>query len=250
MSEWTQGRSPVDNPEAETARVDAYWQWLGASTGGDRRAAFAGYAVNAPLLWRKIETPAQADYEAWFMHHSIGHSWDKYSALGDIYSLRSGDDKTEATVLVADGVVIHAREHRNARLSPENRTHLLDFCQLKGFDIKPDDLPFDFHQNDGCPNTMLRMLRRLPVGEKEFHEVVFSGRAAQDQIEALVRALDIEMTAPAGSCLPESYGDLEFVVIRHVDTPADQERDIDALFDDMIEAAKARQIDFGDGLNI
>lgn len=244
MSTWTQGRSPLEDPAAEDARVEAYWKWLEATTGRDRLAAFAGYAVHAPLLWRKIETPTQADHEAWHMRHSIGHSWDKYSAVGDIYSLRSGDDKPEVTVLVADGVVIHAREHRNARLSPENMTHLLDFCILKGFEHKPDALPFDFHENEGCPNTMLRALRRQTDGAKDFHQVVFSGRATESQVEELIRAMDIEMTVPAGSCLPESYGDLELVVIRHVDLPADQERDIDELFKDMIEAAKARQIAF------
>ena len=244
MSTWTQGRSPLEDPAAEDARVDAYWQWLEATTGRDRHPAFAGYAVHAPLLWRKIETPAQADHEAWHMRHSIGRSWDKYSALGDIYSLRSGDDAPEATVLVADGVVVHAREHRNARLSPENMTHLLDFCSLKGFERKPDTLPFDFHENEGCPNTMLRALRRPPEGGKEFHEVVFPGRATQDQVELLVEALQIEMTVPAGSCLPESFGDLELALVRHVDVPADQARDVDELFNDMIEAAKARQISF------
>ena len=55
------------------------------------------------------------------------------------------------------------------------------------------------------------------------------------------------MTVPAGSCLPESYGDLELVLIRHVDTPADQDRDIDEPFEDMIEATKARQIFFDAG---
>ena len=180
------------------------------------------------------------------MRHSIGHSWDKYSALGDIYSLRSGDDAPEATVLVADGVVVHAREHRNARLSPENMTHLLDFCSLKGFKHKPDALPFDFHENEGCPNTMLRALQRPPRGGKEFHEVVFPGRVTQEQVEELVRALDIEMTVPAGSCLSESYGDIELILLRHVDAPADQSRDVDEVFDDMIMAAKERQISFSD----
>jgi len=244
MSAWTQGRSPLEDPAAEDARVDAYWQWLEASTGRDSHGAFAGYAIHAPLLWRKIETADQADHEAWHMRHSIGHSWDKYSALGDIYSLRSEGDTPEATVLVIEGLVVHAREHRNARLSPENQAHLLDFCRLKSFDIKADALPFDFHENDGCPNTMLRALRRRPDGSKDFHEVVFSGRATKSKVEDLIRAMDIEMTVPAGSCLPEIYGDLELVVIRHVDTPADQDRDIDELFEDMIEAAKARQIVF------
>jgi hypothetical protein len=243
MSEWTQGRIPFADSEAETSRVDAYWQWLEASQERDPQASFAGYAVNAPLLWRKIDTAAQADYEAWHMLHSIGHSWDKYSSLGDIYSLRSGDDEPEATVLVADGVVVHAREHRNARLSPENCSHLLDFCQLKGFVIKPDALPFDFHENDGCPNTMLRALRRPPEGGKEFHEVVFAGRATKDQVEDLVRALDSETMVPAGSCLPESCGELEVVVLRHVDTPATADRDTNALFEEMIDAVSARQID-------
>jgi len=244
MSEWTQGRSPLEDPAAEDARVDAYWQWLEVSTGRDPHADFAGYAIHAPLLWRKIETPAQADHEAWHMRHSIGHSWDKYSALGDIYSLRREGDTPEATVLVVEGLVVHAREHRNARLSPDNKTHLLDFCRLKGFEFKPDPLPFDFHQNDGCSNTMLRALRRQADGSKDFHEVVFSGRATESQVEELVRALDIEMTVPAGSCLPESYGDLELVLIRHVDTPADQDRNTDELFKDMIESAKARQLAF------
>lgn len=244
MSKWTQGRAPLQDPEAETARVDAYWQWLESSQKRDPQASFAGYAVHAPLLWRKIETAYQADHEAWHMRHSIGHSWDKYSALGDIYSLRSGDKAPEATVLVADGVVVHAREHRNARLSPENMTHLLDFCSLKGFEHKPDALPFDFHENEGCPNTMLRALRRPPGGGKEFHEVVFPGRATQGQVELLVEALQIEMTVPAGSCLPESFGDLELALVRHVDLPADQDRDVEELFNDLIEAAKAWQISF------
>ena len=246
MSEWTQGRIPFADSEAETSRVDAYWQWLEASQERDPQASFAGYAVNAPLLWRKIDTAAQADYEAWHMLHSIGHSWDKYSSLGDIYSLRSGDDEPEATVLVADGVVVHAREHRNARLSPENCSHLLDFCQLKGFVIKPDALPFDFHQNDGCPNTMLRALRRPPAGGKEFHEVVFAGRATEGQVEDLVRAMDVEVTVPAGCCLSESCGDIELILLRHVDAPADQSRDVDEVFNDMIMAARERQISFSD----
>ena len=247
MSEWTQGRIPFADSEAETSRVDAYWQWLEASQERDPQASFAGYAVNAPLLWRKIDTAAQADHEAWHMRHSIGHSWDKYSAMGDIYSLRSDGDTPEATVLVVERLVVHAREHRNARLSPDNKTHLLDFCRLKGFDIKPNALPFDFHENVGCTNTMLRALRRQPDGSKHFHEVVYSGRATESQVEDLIKAMDIEMTVPAGSCLPESYGDLELVLIRHVDTPADQDRDIDEPFEDMIEATKARQIFFDAG---
>jgi hypothetical protein len=244
MSAWTQGRSPLEDAAAEDARVDAYWQWLEASTGRDSHGAFAGYAIHAPLLWRKLETADQADHEAWHMRHSIGHSWDKYSALGDIYSLRSEGDTPEATVLVIEGLVVHAREHRNARLSPENQAHLLDFCRLKGFKHQPDDLPFDFHENDGCPNTMLRALRRPPGGGKEFHEVVFAGRANRQQVEDLVLAMISEIIVPAGSCLPVSFGDLELALVRHVDVPADQDRDIDELFEDMIEAAKARQIVF------
>lgn len=225
MTDWTGGRRPLKDPEAEAARKQAYWDWLDR---GDRRlkgmAEFVAYGVNAPLWWRRLETPEQADYEADFMHHSIGHSWDHYSQIGEVYSLRGRDETPKATILVKDGVVIHAREHRNARLAPEHMRALEDLAEMKGWAIEPDKLVFDHFENPGTRNTEIRILARQPSGAKVFTTTILSGSLSAGEAEALSNSLEMteRPTFEAGRLSADlaDLGEVEIVSLKGVNDDA------------------------------
>jgi hypothetical protein len=186
MDGWNGGRRPLEDDAAEAARTAAYWDWLASAAVGDDAPVVAWAGLG--WRWARLTTPAQADYEARHMRHSIGHSWDKYSSFGELYSLRGPDDLPEATVLVSGGRVVHAREHENARLSPPNAAALESLAARMGWEIVPEPTPFDVLRDDGSPNTRLRYLHRGRDG-KAFGEAVFAGRLDAAQMEDLFRCL-------------------------------------------------------------
>lgn len=194
---WTGGREPLANPDAESARVVAYWAWL---QGAEVRpgAARAVPATNGGH-WVALDSPADADFEARHMRHSIGHSWDKYSSLGHVISLRDIHGKPQATILVAGDVVVHAREQENARLSVDNMRALNAFAAVRGLTVKDDTLPFDSWDGD-APNTELRFLHRSHDNHKEFARVVFEGRLTTTEI------MEIANSSSGRSILPEPLG--------------------------------------------
>jgi hypothetical protein len=81
----------------------------------------------------------------------------------------------EATVLVVDNKVVHAREACNARLSASNEMALEKFCEDMGWTIVPDLHPIDIFQGDG-PNTSITYCSRHNGNEKTVASVVLPGR--------------------------------------------------------------------------
>lgn len=228
---WAGGRAPLIDKSAEEARKEAYWAWLDDSDPtDDEKGAFAGYAVNAPRFWRRIDGPAAADHEARHMRHSIGHSWDVYGAMGDVYSLRDGDETPHATVLVVDGEVVHAREEHNSRLSRYNQTLLGQFAEQKGWTVRPDATMFDIIRNTDelSVNTRITLLHRPQNGEKEFFAFVVEGRFTDDDADSLNRRCaaaphGVPIVArddlPYGAISEDAPPELEIHSIRHISEP-------------------------------
>lgn len=187
---WNDARSPLQDPAAEADRTAAYWAWIDDAEvqGATPPVATASNGGH----WAQLLSADDADFEAAHMRHSIGHSWAKYSTMGEIYSLRSPQGIPEATVLVAGGVVIHAREHRNARLSSENMRALEDFATESGWAIKPDTLPFDVLQDEQAPNTKFVYLLRGGGNAKLFSEAVVAGHLTDRQIASMAEAMGAE----------------------------------------------------------
>jgi hypothetical protein len=144
------------------------------------------------------------------MRHSIGYCWDQYSALGDLFSLRDGDNRPLVTVLVKDGAIVHAREAANARLSQQNDQALREFAETFGYDIVPDELPFDLLPDDGSPNTRFRYLLRDANNNKASEELIFPGRLGTDGARDLVNGLrDGRFFDPRALGLPDATELLE-----------------------------------------
>lgn len=237
---WTGPRAPYADPVEEAARTEAYWVWL------DEQPAQIGDAANFADAdyrggrWRQITTSDEADYEARAMRHSIGHSWDKYSGFGDIYSFRNADDVPQMTILVADGVVVHAREHRNARLSKQNRETLMIRAEDMGWDVKPDRFRFEVMTDEDAKanNTRVVFVQRGESNAKTFFTIVVRGRFTADQAQAAHDEFGRNSHAPAmvhlgdlprgvfGDQKPLSLVPLEIVSIRHVKDPATSAHDI------------------------
>lgn len=129
-------------------------------------------------------------------------------------------------MLVVDGAVVHAREHQNARLSPENRAELEAFARERGFDIKPDRLRFEAMRDEApeAVNTRITLLRRGAGGEKKFITAVVSGRFTEEDAVAVHEAFGPDDLAaplisaedlPGGLLPPEAAGPLEIVSLRH-----------------------------------
>ena len=192
-AEWPGGRIPLADEAAEAMRTNSYWAWL--TERADHIADAARPVVKMDEgHWALLQNGADADYEALHLRHSIGHSWGKYSTFGDIFSLRDGDNRPQATVLVADKVVVHAREAENARLSVANEAALQAFTEVMGFSIKADPLPFDMlktpdDQADRLTNTRMRYLHRADDNTKTIGSVVLEGRLSDRQINALASGL-------------------------------------------------------------
>lgn len=217
MAVWTDfpgGRMPLADPEAEAARTALYWAWLEQHQSDRRHAGRTVHEFADGGHVALLSEAQEADHEAARMRHSIGHSWTKYSAMGAIYGLRSASGESQATLLVipprpgldpegSRGTVVHAREHRNARLSPANQMRLEDFAAVMRFEIRPDRLPFEVLGEPDAPNTRLEYLFREASGEKRFGLAVFAGRLDEGQIEDLASGLhETRFFDPAAVGLP------------------------------------------------
>jgi len=198
---WPFGRSPISTPELEEKRVSAYWGWLDGAPrscpGGKQR-----YVSTEGFFWISLDDEAGADYEAFHMRHSIGHSWRKYRQIGPLFSLRDHENLPQATVLLAhpreaifnarDAAIIHAREHHNARLSRANMDRMVAFADVLGVGIEPDFDPslgvatcFEYWPDNDAPNTQVRYFTRDRHNRKQFFEQIMPGRASLDAVRAL-----------------------------------------------------------------
>lgn len=136
---WDEDRRPLPAEADDALRRARYWEWsarVGPDLGPDDapRIATAGDG----RAWHILAHAGQADFEAFHMRHSIGYNWDHYSGLGEIYSLRS-DGVPQATFLVADGVVVHARRAQNAPLEPADHSALSTLAAERGWRVAPPD---------------------------------------------------------------------------------------------------------------
>lgn len=176
-------RVPLDDPEAEEIRKEAYWRRLDADGPPIDRARTIGEGADG-WRWVVLADAADADFEAYHMRHSVGHSWGRYSAFGTIFGLRSPDGIPKATVLMAGNAAVHAREERNARLSPENEARLEAFAAAGGWTVRKDELPFEAFDGPGA-NTLVRFLVRDVSNRKTHGVAVMPGRPGAG---AVVRA--------------------------------------------------------------
>lgn len=182
-------RVPLDCRKAEEARTTAYWRWLEGVP-----AAVCGKGRHISNIsdgghWSLLETASDADFEALHMRHSIGHSWEKYSGVGYIYSLRSAYGIPQATILVKDDAVVHAREHENARLSEANMHALETLAAEMGWIVIVEGRVFDSHEDGDATATRIRYLKRYGTNEKTFATVVLDGRLNEKQINDVSRAV-------------------------------------------------------------
>lgn len=187
---WDHPRYPDEDDSVEEERTGIYWEWLdGQEAPGDAMAEFSTYIPEQPIWVRKITEPEHADYEAAHMRHSIGHSWAEYNSTGDIYSLRTDDERPLATVMVSEGVVVHARGQFNTRLDAVAARALESLCQLKGWSQHPDPLEFDHYIDPYIArdeeNTLMRVARRGDQGEVTISEHVLEGALDPDQASRL-----------------------------------------------------------------
>lgn len=235
MRDWTEARRPAEDPREEERRKAAYWDWL-SRTAATLTARGAAVAPATHGSWHRLTSPQDADFEAVHMQHSIGHSWDLYSGFGDLYSLRDADGIPQATVLVSDGVVVHAREQQNARLSPENLAELRAFAAERGWAVKPDPLRFDtLFGNDG-PNTRVTLVERRPEG-KRFLAFTVAGRMSPEQAREVHDAFGADPDAPATvsaqdvPVLPDwdGAGTLEVLSVRYVSEEPTADRSLEEV---------------------
>lgn len=190
ITSWDHPRYPEEDNSVEEERTGIYWEWLDdQESPGDAMAEFSTYIPEQPIWVRKLTDPEHADYEAAHMRHSIGHSWGKYSSAGEIYSLRTDDERPLATVMVSEGVVVHARGQFNTRLDAVAARALEQLCQLKGWSQHPDPLEFDHYIDPYIgpdeENTLMRIARRGEQGEVTISEHVLEGSLDQDQASRL-----------------------------------------------------------------
>jgi hypothetical protein len=185
-------RQPLSDWTSESARTQAYWSWLEAKAASVRDGSLDVAHAFGGGRWVRLSSAGDADYEAKHIRHSIGHSWDRYSKIGEIYSLRDEDNLPLATVLVQDvagaKVVVHAREHENARLSVANMAALEAFAESRDYRISQEPLPFDFFDDDG-PSTAVKYFHRAPDGAKTFSTVVLGGRLTRQQATQMAATL-------------------------------------------------------------
>jgi hypothetical protein len=137
---WPEGRRPLADEARDAERRERYWSWneaTGPRPGPDSAPRVA--AAPDGRAWHRLGDPLQADFEASHMRHSIGYNWDHYSAMGEILSLRS-EGLPEATVLVADGTVVHARRRENAPLLPADLAAVRALAGTWGWAVLDPDL--------------------------------------------------------------------------------------------------------------
>lgn len=245
-SEWEGFRSPDPDATVEAERTGRYWDWLDAQEApGEAVAEFVTYLANEPLWVRKLTSSAHADHEAHHMRHSIGHSWTKYSGLGDIFSIRSEGEVPQATILVAGNEVIHARGAYNLRLSEEMQSALHVLCDMRGWTIRPEQRKFDHFYDGEEPNTLIRTAIRLEDGSIGLQETVLEGILMPDQADIVEDGLDEQGRFNPGA-LEELFGDpgvrAEFICIASTSEPATSRMTVDE-FVDTWENAPTREQD-------
>lgn len=236
MTDWTGGRSRLADRNAEEARREAYWAWVRNTPGaGDPGGEFVTYVPNAPFWWRHLRTATQADHEARALEHSIGHDWEDYSAMGQIYSLRGKNEEPLATVLVADREIIHVRERRNARPGPETTAAVACLAGAKDLEIRPEPLAFDLGEGDLGPATEITFVKRSGL-EKTFETRVFEGQLSWSEAELISGLLQLtpEPTFPAEGITRALRGDIEIVSARLT-----REEPDDIHIDSLIEQIRA-----------
>lgn len=242
---WNGPRVPLSDEVDENERKAAYWAYLDAAAAEGAVVDSASHVADAAEggHWVRLVSAADADFEALHMRHSIGHSFGKYGAFGEIFSLRSADGLPQATVLFSGGEAVHAREHQNARLSDGNMAELAAFAASMGMTVRAEP-SFDLLAwDEAAANTRLDYLHRGPDGIKTFGSVVIAGRATEGM------ATDLAAALPGGRrFLPEAVGmtDLrasggdplhEIVALRHVRDEPTCELDIERLQIAMARAA-------------
>jgi hypothetical protein len=136
---WDGRRVPFVDEEKEFNRVMAYWNWSNALTEPPIDDTRLLNKTQDGRKWAVLETPSQADHEAYWMQHSVGYNWEHYSGMGDIYGLRDHDNIPLVTILVAQDTVVHARRASNAPLTLEDKRDLVHLAEIQGWNILPDE---------------------------------------------------------------------------------------------------------------
>lgn len=212
-------RVPYDNDQQDQMRTQAYWTWLQKNDGSIKDNSFLETTLTDGKKWVRLLNANDADYEASFMGHSIGHSWDKYSKFGDIYSLRSVDNHPLATILVSNNSVVHAKEHNNANLSQKNNKYLQYFCTQMNFKVSHNDHSFDYYADEEKPNTGLRYFVRVNEELKIFEQCVLKGQLSAAQIEIMKKhSAQIDCKHDKLVCIPGYENvECELQLIYHTD---------------------------------
>lgn len=171
-------RFPENNELKENKRKAQYWKYLSQIKLNDT-------AVDTGIKgWKQLKTEDDADYEASFMKHSIGHSWSKYSNIGDIFSYRDHNNIPKVTILVKNNEIIHAREERNIRLSKENIKSLHEFAKQMNFKVSLEPYEFDFFLNDNDINTKIVYLLRKD-NKNHIHSIILEGQLNEYDMQTI-----------------------------------------------------------------
>lgn len=201
-------RFPLDNEEDEKQRVLDYWDWLKQQDIEDTSikidSVWHELKTSNDADWHELKTPNDADYEAKYMDHSIGHSWDKYSQYGRLFSLRDNNNIPVVTALLShDNKFIHYKEYANARLSTKNMLALQKFAEDNNFGITPEKYAIDIFIKNGN-NTSITYLTRDDQ-DKVFHinKEIFQGVVPFEKIIKLLDKLKGNQFNPLNFELPK-----------------------------------------------
>lgn len=136
---WDGRRIPYQDELWDMERRREYWNWSNdlMTLPIDNTRLLAN--TQDGRKWAILETQGQADFEAYYMQHSVGYNWDHYSAIGDIYGLRDHEGIPRVTILVANNTVVHARRAQNTPLSPADKRDLVHLADIQGWNILPDE---------------------------------------------------------------------------------------------------------------
>ncbi len=218
-------RTPVEDGQYENERTVAYWNWLESAYDNCTSNSEPIALDHTGLELHQLKNDHDADFEAIYMSHSIGHSWGKYSALGDIYSIREPYGRPLVTLLVIDGVVVHAREDHNAALSEKNQGTLTRFADSQEWQIRAEP-PFLVSLSDEQNTAINYCFREADSNRKYFGRVVFSGRPSQEALKAKLSEFPtcvIDLKSWGLTPLsPTNPGRYELLSIQSTDEPADE----------------------------
>ena len=162
------------------------------------------------FTWVALETAQDGYFEARHMRNSIGHSCEKYAALGQLFSLRAPDGLPVAPVMAQTWCIIHAREHQNARLGPVAEWRLARFAESLAFELVEDYVPFDVWSDGAAPNTEVRFCRRDGLQDKVFARTVLRGVLNRQDAADLAAALGGQQSGPV--CRRSGCGDQPGIV--------------------------------------